>query len=169
MFITVINDVLYSELNIGISFIIPAGLIFFFLSEFTINLKFVRAEERLKKSEEKTKVLLNTIPDSMFQINSKGIILDYKVSDSYLFSKIQDKLLGMDVKAVFSKKLSKAIINKSKIVVNSSTPQAFNHKLNLDGEEYYYEIRMVKSSETSILSIIRNITESKRAEEQARI
>lgn len=168
-FITVVNDILYSELNLGTSFIAPAGLIFIFLSELTLNLKFVRAEERLKTSEEKTKALLNTIPDSMFQINSNGIILDYKISDSFPTISNFNNLIGSDVKHIFPKKLSTAITDKSKIVVKSNTPQVFENKVNLNGKKIYYEVRMIKSGANNSLIILRNITESKMAEEQAKI
>jgi PAS domain S-box-containing protein len=125
-----------------------------------------KAEEELKKSESKSRAILDAIPDLIFILNKNGVFLDYKAQreeDLYLPS---DKFLGKKIDEVLPNDLVKLVKYHIKRALETGTVQVFEYQLKIKGEMRDYEARMVVSGEDEVLSIMREITESKKMEEE---
>jgi len=125
-----------------------------------------KAEEELKKSESKSRAILDAIPDLMFRLNKNGVFIDYKAKreeDLYLTS---DKFLGKKIDEVLPDDLAKLVKYHIKRALETETVQVFEYQLEIGGELRDYEARMVVSGEDEVLSIMREITESKKMEEE---
>lgn len=55
LFVTVINDILYSQFIINTAFIVPFGLVFYILFAFALQKKFVQAEKELRLQRDRLK------------------------------------------------------------------------------------------------------------------
>jgi PAS domain S-box-containing protein len=124
-----------------------------------------QAEEALRKSETKNRVLLDAIPDMMFQIHRDGTYLDYKPAKSLTPVVPPEMFLGKNLQEVLPAEVARQALEQIRRALETNTPQVFEYSLPTDGESRDYEARMIASGEDQVLSIVREITERKRAEE----
>ncbi len=125
-----------------------------------------KAEEELKKSESKSRAILDAIPDLMFRLNKDGVFIDYKAKreeDLYL---PPSEFLGKNIDDVLPNNLVKLVKYHIKRALETGTVQVFEYQLEVKGELRDYEARMVISGEDDVLSIMREITERKKMEEE---
>jgi PAS domain S-box-containing protein len=138
-----------------------------FLGEILINLNtYTSSEKILRKNTEQTKAMLAAVPDIMFRMDRDGRILNYKadVTDLYVQTKPITGKLSQDL---LPPEIAKLINQKICAALNKKQIQVFEYQLAIPGqEEYDYEARMVPSGPDEVISIVRNITERKRAEER---
>ncbi len=126
-----------------------------------------RAFEDLKKSERRNRAFVKAIPDLMFRIRMDGTILDYAAAkkdalvvrpEDFLMKRLQDVLPELALEAM----------DYMERALETMEPQVFEYTLSPGGEMRYYEARVVVSGEDEVLTIVRDITERKRAEEHIR-
>ncbi len=126
-------------------------------------------ENSLQESEEKTTAILDAIPDLLFHFNKEGKFLDYKVpNDENILSIKPNLFLNKKVSDVFhlsfSEQVKKAInktILKGKYVLEYEMP--------VDNILKYFEARFVKLKNNEVISIIRDVSESKEYEKKLKI
>ena len=127
-----------------------------------------KAEEALRESEERMRAILRAMPDLMFLVDGRGLIVDYHAPDlSELFVAPED-FLGKRVEDVLPEPVSLGLLQCFEKAAQSSEPVLFEYSLPLRGEDLYFEARVVGCAGSRLLSIVRNITERKRAEESLR-
>jgi PAS domain S-box-containing protein len=119
-------------------------------------------EEQLLKSERRSSVLVNTIPDILFQLNSEGTFIDCKVKNvddlyflppDFINKKIDD-VLPADFASLMKKCIAKAF--------DTNEIQTLESAITKNNRDKYFETRLVISGENEILAIMRDITERKR-------
>jgi PAS domain S-box-containing protein len=126
-------------------------------------------EDTLRQSENKNRALLKAIPDYMFIVDENGIIIDYnsqpnnntnvKISE-FLNHKLSD-LLPASIAA-------EALEHEKQILANQDAPnQEFS--LNIDDDTRYYEARFAKCSDTTVLIMVRDVTDLKASERALRM
>lgn len=129
------------------------------------------AEDALRSSEERLKIIFESAPDAIYLSNLKGDFLDGNVAAEDLLGFKKDDLIGksfLKLKLLSTKGLLKAAKTLGKSVMGKKTgPDEFllNRK---DGTQVSVEISTypVKiKNKTVILGIARDITERKRAEQ----
>lgn len=114
------------------------------------------AEEALRKSEATKRAILSAIPDTMIQLDQKGNIIAYKLSESRP-KFLTGKLTGKNLYKLLPKTLSKVTRRYVEQVLNSHYPVIYEFS-NEEDIMRFFENRVVPSGEDSVLAIIREIT-----------
>ena len=126
----------------------------------------LRREAALNASEARNSAILNAIPDLMFLQNLDGTFLDYHAKDPDLLLMAPEQFLGKNVTDVMPPELASEILNCFK--QTSDKPVVLEYKLSLPKGTRVFEASMVSCQGDKILSIVRDITERKEAEESLR-
>jgi formate hydrogenlyase transcriptional activator len=125
-----------------------------------------KAEERLRASEEKNRAILQALPDLMFVQSQEGVYLDYHAKDPKALLVEPEKFLGKNMRQVLPAELAQAFVRCFELLRDASEPVIHEYSLFIDGQTRSYEARMVRHNSDQILSVVRDITERKRAEEE---
>jgi PAS domain S-box-containing protein len=124
------------------------------------------AIENLKQSEEKSRAIVNAIPDILFTMDNKGVFLDVKVEDpSALFFKPSD-FLGKPLTQFFPGNLGKDFLLKINEAIRTSKTQNLYYYFDHQGKTHHYEARYRSINEKECLVLIRDITDNKLNEEK---
>jgi PAS domain S-box-containing protein len=123
-----------------------------------------RAAEALKESEARNRAILQAIPDLMFLQTREGTFLDYHAKDRADLYVPPEDFIGKNVRDVLPPELAENLINCFRLAFESGEPQVIEYALTNDGQERWYDGRIVRSDE-NVLSIVRDISERKRAEQ----
>lgn len=124
-----------------------------------------QAEEKLRNSIERNNALLGANPDLMFVFNSNCKIIDFH-SESHNQLLIEpDKFLGKLIDDILPHEVVVTTREKVAKVIASGLPDYSNYQLNVGDEQKYFESRYVACGNNQVLSIVRDITEKKRADE----
>src|SRR5215213_8328630 len=123
-----------------------------------------QAEAAQRQSEERNRAILNAIPDQMFLQTRDGVYQDYHAKDPRDLLVPREEFIGKNMRDVLPPELAEKFLTCFQQVNGSPDPQVIEYDLMMEGQERWYEARLVTSGE-NILSVVRNITERKQAEE----
>jgi two-component system, cell cycle sensor histidine kinase and response regulator CckA len=125
-----------------------------------------RAEAALAESERRNRDLLKAIPDVIFKILNNGVILDVKYDDPSQLYWPPEKVAGANI---YDLPLQKGDADRIKramaMALATGEVQTCTYSLIVNQSERMYEARFIRELENSTVVIVRDITESKRAEE----
>jgi len=126
------------------------------------------ADEALRQSEEQYRAIVNAVPDILFRVNGEGIILDYSAPDGSRLYLPPDQFLGRGIKDVMPPQVAEPASMAIAKALRSGEMTSFEYELPVGGERRFFEDRLVPLSSNEVLSVIRDITEQKQAEEKIR-
>ncbi len=124
-----------------------------------------KADEALRRSETRTRGLLNAIPDMIFELKSDGTILQFMPSanndplfppEQFINKKIVDVLPFVAEQAAFA--IGRAL--------ESGLVNAFEYELVQNGEKRTFEARISASGADTVLAIVRDVSLRKWAESE---
>ncbi len=121
------------------------------------------------ESEALNRSLLQAIPDLMFIYNYDLIILDYYASSFDDLVTPPDQFIGKPLTQVLNLDENSAYISTIKKTIDTGLPHHYEFSLEIRGQHKTFEARMVPLSNDRVLSIVRNITERKKIEEELRL
>jgi PAS domain S-box-containing protein len=127
-----------------------------------------RAEKALRASEERSRAILRAIPDLMFLMTADGVYLDFHTTNLNELLVQPDHFLGKNMRDVLPPELAEKLAVSFRSALESNEPQSVEYALELKGQEQSYEARIVRTNGDQLLSVVRNITERKAAEEALR-
>jgi PAS domain S-box-containing protein len=130
-----------------------------------------RREDELYKSETKNKAILNAIPDLMWRMNKDGVFLEFIPTKDFPTLIPPEQILGKNIHDVAPKWFAQKVMRCTKQAFQTNDVQIFEYQLPaiLGSDEMHdYEARLVVGGEDEILSIVRDITERKRMENELR-
>ncbi len=124
-----------------------------------------RAED-LRQSEAKNRALLNAIPDSIWRLHGDGTLIDVKATENNeSFSrdwqgKTIAKILSPEVAQQFLRYVNRALV--------TGEIQIFEYEWFVNCQRHHFEARIVvvPSDRQEVLAIIRDVTDSKLAQEE---
>lgn len=123
------------------------------------------AEENLRASEAKNRAMIDAIPDLIFVLNQEGVFEDYKApNDTSLFASA-DSFLGKNIREIMPQSIVESYITASEQAIQTGQSHLFEYSLDLPDGRHQYESHLVKYHH-NFLSIVRDITERKLAEEK---
>jgi len=121
------------------------------------------AEERLRRSEATNRALLNAMPDLIFRLDRNGRYLDFSGSQQHLLAP-SSTFIGKTVDEVLPQSLAEQIMQHLRRAFDTREVQVFEYEFELNGYTRYDEARIAVCGDNEALSVVREITERKRAE-----
>jgi PAS domain S-box-containing protein len=123
-----------------------------------------RAEATVQTTSMQNKAFLDSVPDSLFQVNRQGIIKSFKPSKQYPLFLSSYRVVGQLIETVFPLKAAQAASASIATALNSGEVQIFECDLIHDNKTMYYETRVMKAGEDDVLIIVRDISERRQSE-----
>jgi signal transduction histidine kinase len=127
-----------------------------------------RAEEESRKSEEaighleaRNTAMLRAIPDLMFVLSRDGTYVDYYARDPNLLLLPPDQFIGRTIRDIMPSGLADALMGAIERACITNDPVVVEYELAMS-EPRYFEARLVCIEHDRVLSIVRDVTESKR-------
>jgi PAS domain S-box-containing protein len=119
-----------------------------------------------QKVEERTRALIDAIPDIMFRHRIDGTYLDIKAREGVLLVP-RDRLIGKKLQdGNIPSGTKQGLLQCIRRAIEKNEIQIYEHELQKSDGLHIYEARIVKSGADEAVCIVRDVTESKRAAEQ---
>jgi PAS domain S-box-containing protein len=122
----------------------------------------------LQQVEARNRALLRAIPDLMLRIDAEGTYLDVRANEPVDLPLRPGDLIGRTVREVAPPEVAEAILACAKRSRETGRMQSVEYELELDGVVHYCESRMVPSSDSEVVIIMRDFTEKRRADAELR-
>jgi PAS domain S-box-containing protein len=126
-----------------------------------------RSQEQLSSSESRHRTLLNALPDMLFVVKKDGMISEFHAGDELPSLQINAKSLGKNINEI---DLPKGFLDEWQgffnLALEMRDMQTFEFSLNNEGENYFYEARMLALNEEEVLTLVRDITPLKRIQDE---
>lgn len=122
----------------------------------------------LKRIEKKNTALLNAQPDYLIQANSKGLILDYKISsDSEIINLFigNDSIQGKMLDEIFPTDIALQLREEIANALSAKTIITKNFFINIAAVNHNFEARFVKIDKDEVMIILREFTNDNQKEE----
>src|SRR5262249_36878164 len=113
------------------------------------------------------RAMLQAVPDLMFVLQRDGTYLDYHARDPKLLFLSPSLFMGKKVREIMPPGLAEMFMDGIGRAFHSHHPIVVEYKLQVD-EERHFEARIVRAGADRVLSMVRDVTESKRATELIR-
>jgi PAS domain S-box-containing protein len=121
-------------------------------------------DEHLRETKEKDRAILEAVPDLMFLHTRDGVYLDYHSKDLSDLYVPPEQFLGKNVRDVLPPDLADKVMHAIENVREGGEPYLLEYEVPLNGTNRCFEARMVATGD-NMLSVIRDVTDRKRAEE----
>lgn len=121
-----------------------------------------RAEAALRHSELRNSAILRALPDLVFVLDRDGRYVDYHARDRNLLFVPPEIFLGKTIKDIMPSSLAGTFMDALEQARTSDDAIVVDYELPLD-ELRYFEARFVPADNGRVLSVVRDVTESKRA------
>lgn len=125
-----------------------------------------KATEALRQSEAINRAILSSVPDLMFRLSKKGVFLDFHTGYPEGLYVSQDGFLGRNIKEVLPPEVAELAINSLEKAFLQPETITYEYELALNDESRFFENRVLAINDDEALSIIRDITNRKLAEDQ---
>ena len=126
-----------------------------------------RAYQALEHSEARTRAILRAIPDWMFLTTHDGVILDFHAQDPSKLYAAPAAFLGRAVRDVLPAPVAHLLAGAFTRAIATNEPEKVEYTLDIDGREGFFEAVVVTCDGDKILSMVRDITDRRRAELEA--
>ncbi len=126
-----------------------------------------RAQQALRHSEARNRAVLRAIPDWVFLTTVEGVFLDYHARDVSILHAPPSAFLGRKITEVLPPPIGERLAHAFVRAEASDDPEKVEYTLGADDSERFYEACIVRCDGDKILSIVRDITDRKRAELEA--
>ena len=117
-----------------------------------------RADEALRRSEARTRALLDAIPDMIFEFKSDGTILQFVSSATNRPLLPPEQFLGKTIRDVIPAPVADQTTFAIERVLASGQVHAFEYPLQQDGETKTFEARITPLSTDTVLAIVRDVS-----------
>lgn len=128
-----------------------------------------RAEDALITSEARSRAILEALPDLMFVMDADGVIRDYHASDREDLYVAPDVFLGRSMEEMLPDPAGSLFAAHRKNLHDTGRSQVFEYELDIPQKgKAWFEARMALSGRRESITLVRNITERLKLEEQLR-
>lgn len=124
-----------------------------------------RAEEKLRGSESRNLALLNAIPDLIFMNRRDGEFLFVHAVDPDLLFAPPEAFLHRKVAEILPSPVAGPLMKLIAGVLDSNSVRSLTYSLPIGGRESHFEVRIAPCIDDTVISIVRDITERKLADE----
>jgi PAS domain S-box-containing protein len=121
------------------------------------------AEQALRESNERNQAILRALPDLMFLQTKDGVYLDYYARDKRNLLAPPESFLGRNIREVLPRELADRVNACVARLDGTMETQVLEYSLLIGDEERHFEARLVSTEGDKVLSIVRDVTEARRA------
>jgi signal transduction histidine kinase len=130
-----------------------------------------RAEDALRESEAQNKALVSAIPDMMFWLDDKGVVLGVHAGQFTDLPADFEEMIGQDIYTLGQRKLlPRRFVEQGMRYVErtlaTEKPHVFEQHFSVGGLGRDVEIRTVVSGTDQVLCMVRDVTQRKRLERE---
>lgn len=132
----------------------------------TLENSLTLSSEELIQANEEMRAVFQAIPDQLFHFDRDGRILSYKSGSSSQYYLTSDRLINKLLDEVFNKEIVGRFHDAITEVVNNISTLVFEFIVIHERHVYYYEARVMRARSQQVVTLVRDITDRKQAEEQ---
>lgn len=125
-----------------------------------------QVEEALQESEARQRALLRAVPDLILRHHRDGTFLDYHAGDPSLLAAPPEQFLGRNIRDVFPPEEAERFLQWNDEAVATGREVIREYELRIGDEPRHFEARIVASGPDEVVTLIRDITELKRARQR---
>ena len=125
-----------------------------------------KTNKELSASLAQNRATVAAMPDVLFLIDYKGILLNCQISNTNPMVISGEKLIGKSLLDVLPQLIAEQVITTIKKAIDTNELQIFEYSLDLPTEQKWFELRIISSALNEVLAISRDITDRKQAEAQ---
>jgi PAS domain S-box-containing protein len=126
------------------------------------------AEEALRRSEARSRALLEAIPDMIFLFSRDGVFLDYDAPDASALVAPPAVFVGRNIRDVLPSSIADETLRHIGEIARTGATAPYGYDMEIGGERRSFESRMVACTNDTFLAIVRDITDRRLAEEALR-
>ena len=126
------------------------------------------AEESLLWSEARNRAMLEAVPDLMFLISRDGKYLDFHARDEGELYVSPEEFIGRNLREIMPPELAQLMLDGIARALDTGETQLIEYSLPMPDGKLDFEARLVASGPSEILSVVREVTGRKLAEQKLR-
>ena len=119
-----------------------------------------------KEAEARQRAILKALPDWIFLMDASGVYLEFYGNERGLLAP-PSAFIGRHYAQVLPPELAARVGALLEAALRSEEPATMEYSLHLGDEDRFYEVRAVRTERDRILSLVRDVTDRKRAESRA--
>lgn len=127
-----------------------------------------RIERALRESEAQNRAILDALPDLMFRVNREGRYVDFKCHKDSPLARTAGDIIGKTYAEVLPPDLARSLQLENEKVFRTGEMSIVEYRLLQEDQMRDFESRIVRCGEDELLTIVRDVTDRKRAEENLR-
>ncbi|WP_378956025.1 diguanylate cyclase domain-containing protein [Pelosinus sp. sgz500959] len=120
--------------------------------------------EELQTSQKRNQALIDALPDSIFQLDQHGTLLDYKKGKELEWAIDMQGRIGEKIETFLLPEYSSILMDNIEKTLLTGVTQVFEYQQIEQGVLKYQEIRILKSGINEVIAIAREITTRKELE-----
>jgi diguanylate cyclase (GGDEF)-like protein/PAS domain S-box-containing protein len=124
-----------------------------------------KAEEALRESEARNRAIRSALPDLMFLLTRDGTFLDCHAMDERMLLAPRTEIIGKNTHNILPPQMHADLLPLFEKALTMSELQVYEYELMINGKMCHFEARIVACGEDQVLSLVRDITDRKKAEE----
>lgn len=121
--------------------------------------RLLESEKELQKSEERSRAIVNAIPDLLFIFDREGTILECQTSGNECLTMPKEMFVGKSICDIMPHENASIGQQMLKKALEMNEVQSFEYQVRISDQWHYFEMRLSKSQENEVIGITRNITE----------
>jgi|GEM_PF-1672365 len=122
-----------------------------------------KAEALLRKKTSEMETILHAFPDVYFWLDAQGRIINYHAVDPEELYTAPEQFLGKRFSEVLPEDAVREIDAAMNRIRETREPQTVEYPLEMRGEQFWFEARLLELPDEQIMVIVRNITERTRS------
>jgi PAS domain S-box-containing protein len=124
------------------------------------------SSQELLQANSEMRAIVQAIPDLIFRLDLEGNVLDCRAGSTADLVVDTRDLVGRSIFDVPAPEVAQAFRHAFARLRLSRTMAVTEYRLEVRGEEQFYEVRLLPLLDTQVIAFVRNITERKRREEE---
>jgi PAS domain S-box-containing protein len=126
------------------------------------------AETALRRVEEIQRIILSAIPDLLVRVDREGNYLNIMSGGEITLINEREVFQQSNLKKILPPHLAEQRLQFINLAIETGEKQVYEYEIEVKGKTYYEEARIVVSGENEVLTIVRDITDRKAAEDALR-
>jgi PAS domain S-box-containing protein len=120
-----------------------------------------QTERALKQNEERTRAILNSIPDMIFEISSDGTFLDFMASAELTPIMPPAQFIGKNIREIFPSDITEQTMFALERALSTDQVNAFEYGMPPGEETQFFEARISAITPSSAIMMVRDISQRK--------